>query len=751
MELHGFWINPSWKTDVIDTDRAVAGFRTEVLLSCAAAAAEVRITACDRYLLFLNGRPVVRGPARSSEREKRYDTADITPFLHPGVNAVAVVVTAPTGGCAGYGRRGFWCDGSIRQSDGKIVIFGSSGNWKSCFLREFSPEKLPLASFLPWQEHADLRLECPGWKIMPPDELPENWQPAWELGPAEWTPPWRHLLPRPTAMLRQFTIPAELVWAGHGGTEMPPPHSGLADFFNRLPLRRRAIPLPDPEGGYILEAGDVITFDLGKVRMTVPEFSMETSSESFRIECYYDIRLLGRPTATGSAETAGGGLCDSFILRRGENFFTLVTIRGCRFLTLRCAGSGTCRLRAELRCLEYPYDDGSAQYVSRDRAWTNAWQVCRGVLHGSTMDTFVDTVWREQALWTLDAAAAGMAAFWSFGDLTVWRHSLDLIASSIGPDGIAPAVALQQPTHAVIFDQTMIFVESAADYRWISGDDRVEAWYPAIERFFRCCEENVDDNDLFIPPAYSWCFIDWGRVNRHPYALTVNALLYMAAKRFSALSPTPTVLALQERLERGLAKFPRLGCGALADRLEYPGPPPRAILHNDALFDMDPALPLHGNAVLLDCGYFSGETAEKVARFLAEKLPETADQQYSPGWIERILRPLFRYGCAGAALAELRRRIKPLTERNIPTTGESFPFTPFNSSHLWGAQINTLLTRSLWGIEILERGCRRIRVAPALPPPDGSFTLHTPAGRLSLHCRAGKITGESDMPVEILP
>jgi len=56
----------------------------------APAAAKLHVTASDRYMLYLNGAYVGRGPARSDPRFKTYDTYDIAAALKPGRNVIAV-------------------------------------------------------------------------------------------------------------------------------------------------------------------------------------------------------------------------------------------------------------------------------------------------------------------------------------------------------------------------------------------------------------------------------------------------------------------------------------------------------------------------------------------------------------------------------------------------------------------------------------------------------------------------------------
>lgn len=52
----------------------------------------VHVSADNRYRLFVNGRPVSRGPARSDTWHWNFESLDLAPFLQKGKNILAAVV-----------------------------------------------------------------------------------------------------------------------------------------------------------------------------------------------------------------------------------------------------------------------------------------------------------------------------------------------------------------------------------------------------------------------------------------------------------------------------------------------------------------------------------------------------------------------------------------------------------------------------------------------------------------------------------
>ena len=67
-------------------------FRKTIALDRVPERAPARITADSRYILFVNGREVNRGPIRSQPRRLHYDLLDLAPYLKPGENLIAVLV-----------------------------------------------------------------------------------------------------------------------------------------------------------------------------------------------------------------------------------------------------------------------------------------------------------------------------------------------------------------------------------------------------------------------------------------------------------------------------------------------------------------------------------------------------------------------------------------------------------------------------------------------------------------------------------
>lgn len=81
-----------WVASVPTGRQAYVVFRKTFALAETPVAATLRIFADSRYILWINGHYVGRGPCRFDPKRPEYDVLDVTLHLQAGRNAVAVLV-----------------------------------------------------------------------------------------------------------------------------------------------------------------------------------------------------------------------------------------------------------------------------------------------------------------------------------------------------------------------------------------------------------------------------------------------------------------------------------------------------------------------------------------------------------------------------------------------------------------------------------------------------------------------------------
>lgn len=196
------WI---WAWDEGPTD-AWWMFRRAVVLPSDCRGGRLSVTAAFHYLLYVNGRLVTRGPARSYDFRKAYDTVDVQPYLRPGAENVLAIL-APTPKHMAHGLldrrpRGVLAELSRRDASGVRFIVATDRQWKVRRHPAFPPGmagRSPGIELLLWQEERfDARREPLGWNA--PGFNDTDWEAARELGPVG-TAPWTVLEPSGIGLL----------------------------------------------------------------------------------------------------------------------------------------------------------------------------------------------------------------------------------------------------------------------------------------------------------------------------------------------------------------------------------------------------------------------------------------------------------------------------------------------------------------------------------------------------------------------
>jgi alpha-L-rhamnosidase len=81
-----------WSPSFPSGAQVYRAFRKSFVLATNPPQASLQIFADSRYILWINGRYVLRGPCRFDWHGPQYDTLNISPFLQPGTNVLAVMV-----------------------------------------------------------------------------------------------------------------------------------------------------------------------------------------------------------------------------------------------------------------------------------------------------------------------------------------------------------------------------------------------------------------------------------------------------------------------------------------------------------------------------------------------------------------------------------------------------------------------------------------------------------------------------------
>lgn len=491
--------------------------RTTVELRRPPARARCRVTADSRYLLWVNGTLVGRGPVRSQPWAWTFDEYDIAALLHDGANAVGALTRHYGGPTASFvpaqpvGALGFGSFLFEAEIDDELLV--SDDAWRA----------------LPAPSRRQRQHEGP-----PPDEeldgraLPHGW-----LNPGYDDRAWPHAL---------------LVEPSGPGIRDPHPPTEPYPV-----LRPRPIP-PLAERVVVLR-GDGSLFDAGEMLHAHPILEIDANAGT-------TIEL----TAGEALDPSGSPVLD---VRRWTMRYTTAGVPGetveafepigVRFLTVAAdAPMRTIQVGARERL--YPRPEG-ASFTSSDPALDLIWRAGLRTLDLCTTDAFIDCPGREQRAWLGDAYGHALVHLLVDPSAAMVRRMLRLHAGGQRPDGLLPMVAagdfgLRATT---IPDHSLLWVMALAHaWRWTGDDALAEELLPVAVRALSWFEQRRGGDGL-LHDLPGWVFVDWAQLQRGATFAPVDGLYALAlddaAALCDALGDLSTAATLRARADHTRAAF----------------------------------------------------------------------------------------------------------------------------------------------------------------------------------------------------
>ncbi len=718
-DVPAYWIGQSWMRDANPICAHPMAFYFNFTAPENVRTGILEVTSSHAYVLWINGRYALAGPLRAYPKDRFLDRLEIGEFLISGTNHIAVLAMGPTGvtGYSCISRAGFFCRGRV-FSDEREVDFGSGPDWKTREASWVSSHGFLTSLPVGTQEHWDLRVEPPSWRL----GSCNDWEQAFLLGGVG-TPPWKVIKPRPTPLIQRNPIVAQMVWAGLDDRAARQPELNLALMFDSKEMESVAVSPQASREQLCNASANIFLFDLTRTRSMRPVLKILEAGEDSKIEVYYDIERGDKPSCMRGFYSDQEGFSDSIALSGVQDSWEPIQPRGCRFITIRIVGNSPCRIFPQFLEAEYPYDHG-AKFVCENEEIQRIWDISADTLRSTSTDVLVDTCARENVLWTFDACVTGKAAFHTFGDTTLWRYSLWLISCGIDEDGIPSSVVPSQESFMCMFDQAMRWVIACSDYYALTGDiTLLHETKDSIHRFLSQCANRVTHDCVFVPPNFSWHWIDWAPLNRNANSLPVNALLITACKaaiRISAhiesLDLELVATKLADVLTDGVQCFYDRDLGLFRDHVK-PGKLKEA--ENEFFYRYngeDPLFSLHGNVLMAELDPTSQRSNGILSR-LAGDLGDVDDEfrRFGPGWTDILLQPLVRSGHDEEVLSLVLKTYGRLIKGEYPTWGEHFRSEKYNTAHGWGAVVNTLIVEGFIGLRPVGAGWDRFEICVKAP------------------------------------
>lgn len=522
-------------------------FRKRIRVPYVVDSIPARLTADSRYVLWVNGVEVARGPVRGNGRKLRYDEIDLAPYLRSGDNVLAVAACyfgranpwwAPVPAVMQLGAGAFLFESEIA---GEAVV--SDDSWRGIVAAGWTDGLSAGIGGMPPEVH-DARVTPSGWREVDFDD--STWKPATLLfanslgfSGSQFPPshPYGPLLPRPIALLGCVPRAARLIRCGRlerGALIDHPVDQVLRDGAESQPLA-----LPDGGGALALGVGaHVLTFDFDEVVSGTVVLSVDADAGT-RIDL----------ACTEFAAADGTVACDDernglrYIARGSEDQFESLRPFGCRYVGVSIRSESPVVVRdVSLRERLYPRPrfeepDLAPSFECNDELLNRIWAVGRRSVDLNSSDAYTDCPTREQRAWTGDFVVHQMVDLTTHVDWRLARWQVELCASP-RPDGMLPMAAggdIESFDNAYIPDWALHWVHALFNlYRYTGQRDFVARMMPIAEGVLRWFVP-FQERDGLLTDVPSWVIIDWSSVSVSGKSSVLNALWARALREFAEM------------------------------------------------------------------------------------------------------------------------------------------------------------------------------------------------------------------------
>ncbi len=761
-------------------------FRRRFSLPGQASAASLGITADSRYILYVNGTRVGRGPGRATPDFARVDRYELSEHLRSGDNSLGVLVhvygvdtawyeTARDYTQAVFGDGGLYVDATVSVGS-RVVDLAADDQWRVTEARAWRRETPRSGWGQGFIEDFDARQMPEGWLRADFDD--SGWDRATPMVRAAsgedlakgWgnIEPFTTLLPREIPpLVESARLPSRIVAVNsvvrrpdlgldrriYDEPLEPAPAEGVDDVGAMLRddesatvirtsadrdisvlvvFDRRHAGYPfvelDATGGEVIEiaAAETIPGEYGPQRAAPPRITRESY-----LDCAQVIRYTARP---------------------GPQQFEKFDWTGVKYLQLvvRNAPQGLRIVRVGSTATHYPVEyQGS--FRCSDELLNRLWEVGRYTALQCTHDAWEDCPGREKRQWLGDGIVHYLIDAAAFGSSTqpIDRQFLMQATESQRTDGLLQMFAPgdHHSGGIVIPDFNLHWICAAHHYLMHSGDEAtIEQLLPAVQRSLDWFERQSGPHDLLANVPH-WHFIEWARVGRIGESFIINAMLAGALQAAADMARTIGYSRLSQRyldwaarIRRALRNrhYDRDRC-VFVDSVEPASgqrDPQVSQQANSMAILFDVALPAEYAAIV---EYITDErrlrrTATPPVTFDADPFDAATDvvraNTYFCHFLYSALGKARRFDLA---LQHMRQLYGAMLATGTETLWESTE--PVASlCHAFSATPVYQLPAHVLGVTPTEPGFRRARVAPQLGDLESAHGVYpTPRGGLVVH------------------
>ena len=664
--------------------------------------AKLDITAFDRYILYVNGEYLGRGPARSDARWKSYDSYEVASHLRVGKNTIAVLAYH-YGRHNGYTRdaqTGLFAQLEVSNADGRRQILGTNSDWRVRHALSWSRDVDPAAyTGVGFTEVYDANLDPPNWQA--PDFDDSQWEHAYVTPEAVSAS--SYLEPRQTPLMRETEVlPVRVVKVGEVlemsrmFTEAQVPERLTAEPL--FPLQYATVRNPEAlmgTNGQVVQfqsapfrPGDppekgirspYIILDFGRQVFGFPRVKLNGAAQGI-VEMTYSTTLMG-----GRVFGVIGGprYGDRYIMRAGQQTWQVFEYKQFRFLQIvfRNVEQPVSVDSISVVAYEYPAER-KGQFECSDPTLTKLWKADVDTTYLSMEDALVCDAQRERRVWAGDGAHGLFGVWAGFGDVAISDWYFKLIARGRMADGMLrmyyPGSDIPQDYESEGLDdqlvsetplnipqESLVYALTIGDFfQYFGKRELLEDLYPTVVNLLDWCQRHTDGTGLLYGlPNWNW--VDWARTDIRGANFETNAIYYQILVNMSDIARFTGKAADAARWKSQAEKV-KVSLRSLFWN-------PQRKIYVDSVFEgrqSTTATEVAGG-MALRYGIATADQVPGIVRQIAD--PHVDLVRASPLFFNDVIEGLMQAGAVEEALALMRDRYAPMMDfTDSPTIWESF-------------------------------------------------------------------------------
>lgn len=697
------------------------------------------LSADTRYMLYVNGRIVARGPQKGDVAHQFYDVLDLTAEMREGENVLLVRVDSYAKSFPYFYETGpsasemsaatiFVADGFVLGEDGSVVEYlatdpatDQASGWRVKIdpaLEFVHPEEM--GSYVGFKESIDLT-RLPKDFYANPDFADGSWAPV-TLAHTAYTP-----LNDEDAFLPHRLIPRSI----------EPLEMAERGFWSIRDIRAgEARPELDDDGMFSLTVAPHQTstciLDAGRLATAYPQLVME-GGQGARIRLKY-AECLTREGKKDDRNAVKGydmiGYCDLITAGNGHEVWSPLHWRTFRYVEVTVETAEEPLTISSLRFTDchypiFPYED----FRSSDEQLNSFWEIGIRTQQACAHETYEDCPYYEQLQYGGDTQAQMLFTYAVSGNTILPRQTIRFMDWSRLPEGLTQSRYPCRPTQIIPY-WSLHYLLMLSDWYWYTGEvASIREEILNAESVIRWFLRRKDESGL-VGALQHWCVADWSPewvrdfngivpgAKEGPTAFT-NFFLIAVLERMAELLGLLEEKATADKYRKEAKTLRKLAHAAFWSKKEK--------AYVDSL--KYPVVSQLTNAWALLIGLPSGAKAQQA---LAGRLHTKKDICRAAYFGQFYLFEAWGKLNRPDLIVEHFATYRELAAKGITTWPEDI-VGGRSECHAWSNAATYHLLRTVLGFEVAEPGCRRLTVSPYLEGlTEASGCFVTPKGPVQM-------------------